>query len=160
MALGQRSIVGVVPDITLHEYWYNGQGEMLYLRNGRIQEAKGFTRELRGQTSSPPDWADVRKSNLAISWMRQLDVMPGFRYNLLEHITTYNLVTPKQLPDNVPTTAAWIGDSVESKNENGRPWRFDQKFAIERGVVVYSEQCLAPELCLNLRALGVVVPAK
>jgi len=160
MALGERSLEGVAPNVSRHEYWYTGQGEMLYLRNGRIQEAKGFTREWRGQTSNPPDWADALKSNRAISWRRQMDLMPGFRYNSVDHLTTYNLPTPKQLPENVPTTAFWIGDSVESKIENGRVWRFEQRFAIENGVVVYSEQCLAPELCLKLRTLGVVVPAK
>ncbi len=160
MALGERSLVVVAPNVARHEYWYTGQGEMLYLRNGRIQEAKGFTQEWRGQTSSPPEWADLLQSNRAISWRRQLDVMPGFRYNLVDHITTYNLPTPKQLPESVPTNALWIGDSVESKIENGRPWRFEQKFALEQGVVVYSEQCLAPELCFKLRTLGVVVPAK
>ncbi len=160
MALGERSLVGVAPNVVRHEYWYTGQGEMLYLQNGRIQEAKGFTQEWRGQLSSPPEWSDVLQSNRAISWRRQLDVMPAFRYNLVDHITTYNLPTPKQLPENVPTTALWIGDSVESKNENGRPWRFEQRFAIENGVVVYSEQCLAPQLCLKLRTLGVVMTAK
>jgi hypothetical protein len=160
MALGERSLVGVAPNVSRHEYWYTGQGEMLYLRNGRIQEAKGFTQEWRGQTSSPPDWSDVLQSNRAISWRRQLDVLPGFRYNLIDHLTTYKLPAPKQLPEQVQHTAAWVGDSVESKNENGRAWRFEQRFAIENGVVVYSEQCLAPDLCLKLRPLGVVVPAK
>ncbi len=160
MALGERSLEGVAPNVARHEFWYTGQGEMLYLHNGRIQEVKGFTQEWRGQTSNPPDWADVLKSNRAISWRRQLDVMPGFRYNSIDHLTTYKLPAPKQLPEQVKPTAVWVGDSVESKNENGRAWRFEQRFAIENGMVVYSEQCLAPELCLKLRTLGVVVPGK
>jgi hypothetical protein len=160
MALGERTLVGVAPNVARHEYWYTGQGEMLYLRNGRIQEAKGFTHEWRGQTSSPPEWAVVLQSNRALSWRRQVDVMPGFRYNLVDHLTTYKLSSPRQLPEQVQPTAVWVGDAVKSKNENGRAWRFEQRFAIEHGVVVYSEQCLALELCLKLRTLGVVVPAK
>jgi hypothetical protein len=160
MALGERKVQGKPPDERVHEYWYTGQGEMLYLLNGRIQEAKGFTHEWRAQNSAPPAWADLLTSQRALTWRRQLDVMPGYQYGVVTHITSYPIATPKSLPEGVSAQARWVEDAVDAKTLEGRPWRYTQRFAVLDGRVVYSEQCVADSFCLKLRPMGLVVATK
>ena len=160
MALGERKVQGNTPDEQVHEYWYTGQGEMLYLLNGRIQEAKGFTHEWRAQNSAQPAWTGLLTSQRALTWRRQLDVMPGYQYGLVTHLTSYPIATPKALPEGVSAQARWAEDTVVAKNQQGRAWLFKQKFAVLEGQVVYSEQCVSDSFCLKLRPLGVVVAAK
>jgi hypothetical protein len=47
---------------------------------------------------------------------------------------------------------------VSSRLLGGRAWRYRDRFAVQAGRVVYSEQCINPGLCLTLRPLGVVNP--
>lgn len=160
MALGERNVQGKAPDARVHEYWYTGQGEMLYLLNGRIQEVRGFTHEWRGQSSATPAWEDVLSNKREITWRRQLDVMPGYRYNSVTHLTTYQIPAPRPLPEGVSAQARWVEDTVDAKTSEGRPWRHRQRFAIVDAQVVYSEQCVSESFCMKLRPLGVAVPAK
>ena len=160
MALGERTVQGSGDSRHVHERWYTGQGEMLYVVDGRIQQALGFTHEWRGQTSTPPAWEAVLHNSRELSWRRMLDVMPGYRYNLIDNITTYKTAVPKRLPEGVSPQAQWVADLVSSKGDDGLDWWYVQKFAVLDGRVVYSEQCVAKTLCLALRPLGVVVPAK
>lgn len=154
MALGTRETQGN----EVHEHWYTGQGEMLYLVNGRIQQALGLTHELRHQTGKPPTWVELGQSPKGVQWTRQLDVMPGYRLGVQEYVVSSTIPEPSRLPDDVPPRAQWYVESVSSTNANGLPWRYEQRFARVNDRVVYSEQCLAPALCLKLRPLGVVVP--
>jgi hypothetical protein len=160
MALGERTVQGHGDGRHVHERWYTGQGEMLYMVDGRIQQALGFTHEWRGQTSTPPAWDAVLSNTRELSWRRTLDVMPGYRYNLIDNITTYKTTAPKRLPEGVSPQTQWVADLVSSKGDDGLDWWYLQKFALLDGRVVYSEQCVAKALCLALRPLGVVVPAK
>jgi len=180
MALGKREVRGTA----VHEHWYTGQGEMLYLVDGRVQQALGFTHELRQQTSAPPAWSSFKAvqqqtpqttslttpvvaavpepepshANQDYLWKRQLDVMPGYRFGVQEAVVTRAVAKPVRLPDRVPANALWVADDVQGKKANGLPWVYAQRFALVNESVVYSEQCLAPALCLALRPLGVVVP--
>lgn len=176
MALGQREVRGTA----VHEHWYTGQGEMLYLVDGRVQQALGFTHELRQQTGEPPAWSSFKTAQQQtpptkpvaepvpvpvlsyepqdFSWKRQLDVMPGYRFGVQETVQTRTVAEPARLPDGVPARALWVAEEVRGKKANGLPWVYAQRFALVNERVVYSEQCLAPALCLALRPLGVVVP--
>mgnify|MGYP000411462583 CR=1 FL=1 len=160
MALGGRSMQGSGAIQSVHEHWYTGQGEMLYLVDGRIQQALGFTHEWRGQTSTPPSWSTVLQSSREISWRRVLDAMPGYRFNLTDDISSYKTAAPKRLPEGVSPQAQWVADLVASKGDDGQAWWYLQKFAVLDGRVIYSEQCLAKAMCIALRPLGVVVSAK
>lgn len=160
MALGERNVQGKAPDLRVLEYWYTGQGEMLYLLNGRIQEVKGFTYEWRGQSSATPEWGEILGSQREMTWRRQLDVMPGFQYNLITHLTTYQIPAPRSLPEGVNAQARWVEDTVDTKTSEGRASRHRQRFALLDGQVVYSEQCVSESFCMKLRPLGVVVPVK
>jgi hypothetical protein len=158
MALGAREARGTA----VHEHWYTGQGEMLYLVNGRVQQALGFTHELRQQTGTPPAWgrfdAALVQATQDVVWTRQLDVMPGYRFGVQETVVSRTVAEPTRLPEGVPAQAQWVVDEVLGKKANGLPWVYVQRFAVANGRVVYSEQCLAPAVCLKLRPLGVVVP--
>jgi hypothetical protein len=133
---------------------------MLLLIDGRINKALGFTHEIRNQEHISPSWDEVVDSKNKISWFRKLDLMPGFRYNVQNNVTTYKIAFPKNSPEFVPLNAEWITDLVESKSFDGHAWWYLQRFAIVDGIVIYSEQCIDKGLCLTLRRLGVVVPAK
>ena len=159
MALGERTVQSTGNSRQVHERWYTGQGEMLLVVDGRIQQAIGFTHEWRGQTSTPPTWASLLQSSREVSWRRSLDVMPGYRYNLIDNITSYKTTAPKRLPEGVSPQAQWVADLVASKGDDGLAWWYLQKFAVLDDRVVYSEQCIAKALCLALRPLSVVVPA-
>ena len=135
---------------------------MLYLVNGRVQQALGFTHELRQQTGTPPAWgrfdAALVQATQDVVWTRQLDVMPGYRFGVQETVVSRTVAEPTRLPEGVPAHAPWVADEVLGKKANGLPWVYAQLFAVANGRVVYSEQCLAPAVCLKLRPLGVVVP--
>jgi hypothetical protein len=169
MALGAREMRGAA----VHEHWYNGQGEMLHLVNGRVQQALGFTHELRQQTGmAPPAWSSFGaalgqtlgqalgqgQTIRPVTWSRQLDVMPGYRFGVKEFVVSRSEAEPARLPEGVPAGAQWVADEVQGKKANGSPWVYAQRFAVANDRVVYSEQCLAPVVCLKLRPLGVVVP--
>jgi hypothetical protein len=158
MALGAREARGTA----VHEHWYTGQGEMLYLVEGRVQQALGFTHELRQQRGTPPAWgrfdAALVQATQDVVWTRQLDVMPGYRFGVQETVVSRTVAEPTRLPEGVPAHAQWVADEVLGKKANGLPWVYAQRFAVANGRVVYSEQCLAPAVCLTLRPLGVVVP--
>jgi len=158
MALGERRFDESKKQ--LHEYWYTGQGEMLYLVDGRIQQALGFTNEIRGQTNAAPSWNEFTESSRKLTWRKQIDLMPGFRYGVVNNITSYKIEPPRKLPDSLPTPLQWVADLVESKTSDGLDWRYIQRFALHEGRVVYSEQCISRELCIKIQHLGVLVSAK
>ena len=162
MALGSRVSLSELGSqkTSMYEYWYTSTGEMLLLIDGRISKALGFTHEIRSQTQSAPSWESVVESINELIWHRKLDLMPGFRYGLQNNVSTYKIVFPKDAPEFVPLTAQWIADLVESKSIEGGKWWYLQRFAVVNGIVLYSEQCVDKGLCLSIRKLGIVVPAK
>jgi hypothetical protein len=160
MALGERRDTIDEFKNRTHEYWYTGQGEMLYLVNGRIHQALGFTNEIRSQTSAEPPWEQLSKSSNSIAWGRKIDLMPGFRYGLVNNITTFKIAAPNFLPEHLPEPMHWIADLVESKSGDGQVWWYLQRFALHDGRVVYSEQCITERLCLKIRNLGILVSSK
>ena len=153
MALGDRKDIPGSKGVERHEYWYSAQNEMLHTVNGRIYRAAGFTVEWRGQRSSPPAWTDPKESGREVHWIRVLDVMPGYRYGQTDHLFTKSTSAPTDAPKAVSANAAWFEDAVVSTTEANQQWDFRQRFAVLNGLVVYSEQCLSPKICLGLRPL-------
>ena len=161
MALGERRTEVNHDEPTVREWWYNGQGEMLYLVNGRIAQALGFTHELRGFTAQQlPTWRSVlqaqQDASKAVLWQQQQDLMPGYRYGVASSVSTYSMAPPHVLPEGVPHVAQWVADTVQSKTTDGRLWQYAQRFALVGERVVYSEHCVTKTLCLALRPLGMV----
>lgn len=142
------------PGVEQHEHWYSSQHEMLHLVDGRIHQALGFTIEWRAQESTPPPWREVQKARHEVPWSRVLDIMPGYRYGQIDHLWVKSSPPPTQLPNGVPATATWFEEAVVSQTVQGRPWEFQQRFAVWNDRVAYSEQCLSPLVCLSLRPLS------
>jgi hypothetical protein len=154
MALGYRETQG--PNVS--EHWYSGQGEMMKLVNGRIVQVFGMTHEVRSVTTNSPVWNDVLTHRSPIVWYQTKDLMPRYRYGLQEFVKTQQ-ITPNPSEKALASDAsAWLVEEVRSKDEKGKPWVYQQKFALLGDRVIYSEQCVAQEMCFKLKPLGVVVP--
>ena len=154
MALGSREVQGSGPEQIITERWYNAKGEMLVFKNGRIDTALGMAVEWRSNESSPPSWQSVSDDRYRTRWTRTLSIMPGYRFNQTDQVIT-GRIEPVSVPS-VPTTAEWFADEVTSRDREGRPWHFIQRFAVRDQRVVYSEQCLSPQICFKLRPLGLI----
>lgn len=135
------------------EQWFSGQGEMLELRDGRIHRVLGMTREVRHTQVSAPGWQALVGPSDGAHWTRQRQVMPGYQVRS-EQVSTRPLA--KAMP--AQPEASWIEEAVATQLLDGRPWRYSERFALQQGRVVYSEQCIAPDLCFKLRPLGVPQP--
>ena len=154
MALGYRRLQG----LDVHEHWYSGQREMLHLMNGRIVEVQGMTHEVRRLSSQAPTWRDLAESKKPLVWSRSKDLMPGYRYGQVEYIISQWVVPTRQEAALVSKPAQWFIEQIKSKTADGREWLYNETFAVLNNPVIYSEQCVAPDLCLTLRPLGVVKP--
>jgi hypothetical protein len=154
MALGYREIKGT----QVNEHWYSGQGEMIKLVNGRVVQVFGMTKEVRNVLGDPPLWADLLMHRSAVTWSQTKEVMPLYRYGLQEYFLSQQS-TPKASEKAIASEAtAWVVEEVKSKTEKGTPWIYRQKFALLGDKVIYSEQCVAPEMCFKFKPLGAVVP--
>ncbi len=155
MALGSREQVLEDGRLRVHERWYSGHREMIHLVDGRIHTALGLTVEWRGQRSSPPVWQELARSHATVDWDRVLDIMPGYRYGHLEHIQTHQSSAPRGAPE-LPAGTLWFSDVVSSAQPVGEHWLFRQHFAWHLDKVIYSEQCLSPQVCFKFTHLGLV----
>ena len=150
MALGRREVIGA----DVREFWYSGQREMLQLLNGRIEQVFGMTREVRQVSEARPDWLHVLTQTQPVAWQRHLDLMPGYRYGVAEGVTTAKAQRPRHAPDDVPPSAQWLSENVQRQEPHGQVSTYSQWFALHEGRVVYSEQCVAADMCFKLKPLG------
>lgn len=151
MALGTRHTTATPDGEVTDEYWYSGNKEMLHLRNGRVQKLLGATTEWRDTRSKPPAWASLQAGQAPTLWTRERDEMPHYRYSLQDRISTQALsqVPAVQAPVSGPSVR-WVQDTVNAISPQGQPWAFTQYFALQNNRVVFSEQCISPQLCLRL----------
>lgn len=154
MALGYRSDKGQ----EVHEHWYSGQREMLHLVNGRITEVQGMTNELRKQSGKAPSWTYLMETKRPLSWLRTRDVMPGYRYGVVEYVVSQWVEPTHKQAALVKQPALWFTEQIQSKTSNGQNWTYIETYAVSGNQVIYSEQCLAPDMCIQLRPLGVMKP--
>ena len=150
MALGRREMDGN----DVREFWYSGQREMMQLFNGRIEKVLGMTKEARQLNGDEPNLFHVVDEVLPLLWQRSFDMMPGYQYGLLEFVTTSKTNRPRNAPDDVASSAQWIFETVQRQERHGRISSYQQMFALRQGRVVYSEQCLAVDMCFKLKYLG------
>jgi hypothetical protein len=155
MALGYREKKNGL----LVEHWYAG-AEMLEMRDGRIYKVFGMTHEIRRNTGKPPSWEALASSTQAISWTRQLDLMPGYRFDVQETVSSRKLspLEALHLPDGLNDKLVWVRDDVKSQDAQGQPWNYVQVFALLNGRVVYSEQCINEKLCMHFRFMAHTSP--
>jgi hypothetical protein len=155
MVLGTREVLSQQGQAQVHERWYSGQREMVHMVNGRLQTAVGLTVEWRQQRSSPPAWESLAQLGSSLTWTRELDVMPGYRFGQADLMQTRVSSAPKGAPT-LPLDIRWFSDWVRSPQALGGDWVFAQHFALHQGKVVYSEQCLSPSVCFKFKHLGMV----
>ena len=155
MVLGAREVLSQQGQAQVHERWYSGQREMVHMVNGRLQTAVGLTVEWRQQRSSPPAWESLAQLGSSLTWTRELDVMPGYRFGQADLMQTRVSSAPKGAPT-LPSDVRWVSDWVRSPQPLGEDWVFVQYFALHQGKVVYSEQCLAPTVCFKFQPMGLI----
>lgn len=154
MALGYRSLNSAQTD----EHWYTSQGEMLKLQNGRIVQVLGMTREVRRLSTNTPPWTNLISHKLPVVWSQTKDVMPDYRFGLQEFVITQQMNPTSAEQSLIKGATHWIAEEIKSKDATGKTWIYQQKFALANDRVIYSEQCIARDMCFKLKPLGVVVP--
>jgi len=143
-------------DQRTHEYWYSARREMLELVDGRIESVMGMTTEWRQNLNTSPSWSEITNSN-GLGWTRIRDVMPNYQYGLIDLMYSEPISKVPQNIKGIPSDAQWFKEQVESKNELTHPWKYTQYFASYKGKVIYSEQCVSRDLCLQIKYLGFIV---
>lgn len=155
LVLGQRKTTPSPQGDVVDEYWYSASREMMHLRNGRLHVVMGMHTEWRDNRSTPPTWSALLTTSDAAQWLRTRDEMPYYRFGIQDHIRTQALAKPPvALPAGLPTPGQdirWTQDQIETTTPKGERWVYTQYFALAANQVVYSEQCISPELCLRLQ---------
>lgn len=145
------------------EVWYSAEKEVLKLQNGRLVGASGTTTEWQSVLLPElPAWTAVAKSKVPMRWSRTRDVMPGYRFGIKDSLVTQVVDPPgrSQLQGIDPNSLVWFEESYESSDRQGlfsTNRGMDRlppaKYAVSLGqtteTVVYSEQCLANDLCFS-----------
>jgi len=161
LALGYEDIdsLGVV------EVWYSAEREVVRLRNGRLVGAVGLTAEWRN-VSLPelPSWSALAHGDQAFRWIRVRDVMPGYRFGLRDALSLRVIPQPRrsELQGMDPQRLTWFEEQVDVERVAGLfgggsvagsevlpPARYGVDIRDGKEIVVYGEQCLAPELCFS-----------
>lgn len=143
------------------QVWYSAEREVLRIQNGRIAGATGLTTEWRNVSlRDAPQWLQLKGSETIRHWTRVRDVMPGYRYGVVDLLSIRAVPAPSRSvlqnlkSDELAWFEEWI-DPAAAKPALGKEGQFAiSRYAVEyRGSgdpeVVYGEQCLAPELCFT-----------
>lgn len=151
MILGYRQL----QEHKLIEHWYTGAGEMIETVDGRLHKALGTTSEIRRNTSQAPSWQTVSESRIPVTWERQLDIMPGYRFGLVEQISTRQLteVEIPVVPGIEQRGLVWFQDEVQTKDIQGQTETYRQLFAVKNNQLIYSEQCISEKLCMRIQSI-------
>ena len=160
---GSRPAMLVLAYVDAHpqgpvEVWASATGEMVKLQNGRIIATAGLKSDLLAVRMKSPPLAWDRLTEQGQRFERERDVMPGYRFNMLEqlHVVPWKQQPLHDLPSTLPKDSAlryrWFREVSEVTSGNGLP---DAWFAWGKHLgewsVVYTEQCLAPDYCLWLQ---------
>ena len=143
------------------EVWYSAQGEVLKLQRGRIVGTAGLAIDWREVSFSqpPPNWKALSKLG-SLSYTRNRDEMPGYRFGLRDAVTARLIAPPKDtlIQRLAPDSLHWTEETSAPANAATNvadlplpPARFAFSASQEGGAPVYSEQCLTPTLCLALQ---------
>jgi hypothetical protein len=141
------------------DVWYSSNREVLRLQNGRIAGATGLTTEWRTVLlDEAPLWRTALGAAQPLRWTRVSDVMPGYRFGVRDQlelrpisplpvvIRGYDAQRLHWFDERIVRSAPATGVSTNNA-QMLPPARYAVDLQGEKPVVVYSEQCLAPELC-------------
>ena len=132
----------------LLETWYSNSGEVLQLRDGRLQSTAGLPLDWRAvRYKGLPDWAQLPGLGSA-RFERERDEMPAYRFGLSETVLIKAVAAPRNARlTGLPADAlAWYEETVQD-----RPYALaSARYGVRRqdGQVVYGEQCLSPDFCI------------
>ena len=134
------------------EVWYSAEREVVRLQNGRLVGAAGLKTEWRNVVVPDlPAWEKL--ANGPHSWVRTRDVMPGYSFGVRDSLSLSVIPPPEKsaLQELDPKELTWfeerLADNALSKGLP--PARYAVDLAGGQGVVVYGEQCLAPQMCFS-----------
>ncbi len=137
------------------EVWYSAEREVLKLQHGRVVGAIGMTTEWRNVgLPELPAWSALAREPAPMRWVRTRDAMPGYRYGLREALALAVVQAPGKsaLRELDPKQLTWFEERVDSPPLGDKglpPARYAVRLAGDGEMVVYGEQCLAPEVCFT-----------
>ena len=162
MRLGARSVylaLGFLEsDVNgQRQIWYSGGGEVLKTQNGRIVGSAGLQTDWRMvRQAPPPGWRDMPA--IGVTYERVLDVMPGYRMGIREKVRIRPIapVLDSRLAEFNPAALSWFEETVVSTSVPfPSPTLPAALFAVDLSQndapVIFSRQCLAPDLCFSLQ---------
>lgn len=127
--------------------WYSSEGEVLRLQNGRVIATIGLETDWRAvRNFSLPAWKNLDES-ATVSYRRERDEMPGYRYGIAETVALYAIPAPSNSKlKGVPASdLRWFAESSD-----GLPLaRYALRITDGELRVIYAEQCLSQEFCIN-----------
>jgi hypothetical protein len=145
----------------LIEVYYSGSGEVLRIQNGRLVGASGLTTEWRDvEFVDAPRWSFVARSSEPVRFARIRDVMPGYRMGVRDDLVSGRMDPPSRtrLVGLEPGKLTWfeerfdVARGVRTGNrvpEVLPPTRYAVAIQGNTEIVVYAEQCLAPDFCFT-----------
>lgn len=140
------------------EVWYGANKEIIKIQQGRIVGTAGL----------PLNWQNVRYVGALPSWsadpsgpqgvVRERDEAPGYRYGLQEQLSfqaiagVAPIVLPQTLPPQMAQRYRWYREAGVNASAGGLPASW---FAVGpyqgKQAVVFTYQCLGPDVCLSLQ---------
>ncbi|MDP9902198.1 YjbF family lipoprotein [Variovorax ginsengisoli] len=139
------------------EVWYSSAGEVVKLRDGHLAGTAGLPANwlaVRHAQPMPPA-TTLPTANQPITYARERDVMPGYRFGVRDQVTRVAVPAPApgdtRLAGVPPSSLRWYEErSTSTRADGALP---ASRFAVSTGpgapVVVYSEQCVTPDICLS-----------
>lgn len=139
--------------------WYSANGQVLRTQNGRIVGSTGTPVEWLGlrMVIAPPAWESRPAGDYR--YVRERDVLPGYQFGVHESLLGAPVPVPAagQLPETLPMDLAqqyrWYREVVTDSSVSPvlPPALFAWGQYDGEWKVVYSEQCLSPDLCVVLQ---------
>lgn len=134
------------------EVWYSSAGEVVRLLDGRIYSTSGLATDWRQVrfTSSPalPAW-----NTGGASFVRERDVMPGYRFGIKDDIVRVAVAAPRSSGIRGTPAASLQWFEERSASRPAAAALPASVFAVSQASgtpqVIYSEQCLTQDLCMS-----------
>lgn len=144
------------------EVWYSAEREVLRFQNGRLVGAVGLSTEWRSVAlPALPSWVALSRAENPIRWTRIRDVMPGYRYGVQDALVLRRTVAPgkSEIQGVDSGTLTWFEEqadvraSLRDTNSVLDKTLPLARYAVDlrdgKEIVVYGEQCMAPDLCFS-----------
>jgi hypothetical protein len=149
------------------EVWYSADREVVRLQNGRVVGVVGLTPEWRDVSlHGAPNWNEMMDDDRSVDWMRIRDVMPGYRFRVVDNLTSRRIATAQgtSLVGVESSSLHWFEDTRTWNTSSGvsllKPANFDNDLDLpparygvsvagSLAVAVYGEQCLTRSFCFS-----------